>query len=166
MNDFIVQARPITEADLPALLEIYASTRAEELALVPAWSEEQKRAFVEQQFYAQHKYYREFYVGADLQLLEANHTAIGRLYVHWNYSATEVRIMDIAILPPYRGHGLGSQLLQAVIQKGTELGKSTTIHVECNNPALRLYERLGFVKIGEFNTYYYLMEWKPKNGIS
>ena len=41
------------------------------------------------------------------------------------------------------------------------MGKTVTIHVEYNNPALQLYQRLGFQKIGEFNSVYYLLEWKP-----
>lgn len=157
----MVTLRPITEADLPFLLEIYAGTRAEELALVPDWTTEHKRLFVTQQFMAQHQYYQEFYKGADLQLIMNEAIPIGRLYVHWNYSPKEVRIMDIAMLPEYRGKGIGSSLLKAILQKGELLSKNVTIHVEYNNPALRLYERMGFKKVGEFNSVYYLYEWMP-----
>ena len=38
--------------------------------------------------------------------------------------------------------------------------KPVRIHVERHNPALRLYERLGFVRLGD-NGVYYLMEWSP-----
>jgi ribosomal protein S18 acetylase RimI-like enzyme len=69
--------------------------------------------------------------------------------------------MDITLLPDYRRNGIGSKLLLAILSKGAELGKNVTIHVEFNNPALELYERLGFQKIGEFNSVYYLYEWKP-----
>jgi ribosomal protein S18 acetylase RimI-like enzyme len=157
----MVNLRTICEADLPRLFEIYASTRAEELALVSDWSEAQKTAFLSQQFLAQHQYYQEFYKGAELQVIELDHAVIGRLYVHWNYSPQEVRIMDIALLPDYRGRGIGSQLIHAIQQKGGEMGKSVSIHVEYNNPALQLYQRLGFHKIGEFNSVYFLLEWKP-----
>ena len=157
----MVNLRAIYEEDLPRLFEIYASTRAEELALVPDWSEEQKMAFLSQQFVAQHQYYQEFYQGAELQLIELDQEVVGRLYVHWFYSPQEVRIMDVALLPAYRGQGIGSQLIKSVQQKGAEMGKTVTIHVEYNNPALQLYERLGFQKIGEFNSVYYLLEWKP-----
>ena len=157
----MVNLRAIYEEDLPRLFEIYASTRAEELALVPDWSEEQKMAFLSQQFVAQHQYYQEFYQGAELQLIELDQEVVGRLYVHWLYSPQEVRIMDVALLPAYRGQGIGSQLIKSVQQKGAEMGKTVTIHVEYNNPALQLYERLGFQKIGEFNSVYYLLEWKP-----
>ncbi len=157
----MVNLRAIYEEDLPRLFEIYASTRAEELALVPDWPEEQKMAFLSQQFVAQHQYYQEFYKGAELQLILLEQEVVGRLYVHWMYSPQEVRIMDVALLPAYRGRGIGSQLIKAVQQKGAEMGKTVTIHVEYNNPALQLYERLGFQKIGEFNSVYYLLEWKP-----
>jgi ribosomal protein S18 acetylase RimI-like enzyme len=157
----MVHLRAIYEEDLPRLFEIYASTRAEELVLVPDWPEEQKMAFLSQQFAAQHQYYQEFYKGAEFQVIELEQEVVGRLYVHWLYSPQEVRIMDVALLPAYRGRGIGSALIKAVQQKGAEMGKTVTIHVEYNNPALQLYQRLGFQKIGEFNTVYYLLEWKP-----
>jgi ribosomal protein S18 acetylase RimI-like enzyme len=157
----MVSLRAISEQDLSRLFEIYASTRIEEMALVPDWTEAQKTAFLSQQFLAQHQYYQEFYQGAQLQVIALDQEVIGRLYVHWTYSAQEVRIMDLALLPVYRGRGIGSQLIKAVQEKGAEMGKSVSIHVEYNNPALQLYQRLGFQKIGEFNSVYYLLEWKP-----
>lgn len=157
----MVSLRPITEADLPTLLDIYASTRADEMALVPEWSETDKRAFLTQQFMAQHQYYQEFYQGANLQIIENDGVSVGRMYVHWNYSPSEVRIMDIALLPDYRRRGIGKKMLESVLNKGAELGKTVTIHVEYNNPAMKLYKRLNFRKIGEFNSVYYLYEWKP-----
>ncbi len=157
----MINLRAIYQEDLPRLLEIYASTRAEELAMVPDWSDADKTVFVNQQFFAQHQYYSEHYQGAELQMIELNGEAIGRLYVHWHYSTEEVRIMDIAILPIFRSQGIGSQLIQQVMKKGADLGKSVSIHVEYNNPAMKLYERLGFHKVGEFNSVYYLLKWTP-----
>lgn len=160
-SDLMVNLRAIYEEDLPRLFEIYASTRAEELALVPDWPEEQKMAFLSQQFVAQHQYYQEFYKGAELQMIEQGGEGIGRLYVHWLYSPDEVRIMDVALLPQFRGQGIGGQLIRSIQDKARNLGKRVTIHVEYNNPAQELYKRLGFQKIGEFNSVYYLLEWKP-----
>lgn len=164
MTEVTIQLRTITEADLPALFDIYASTRAEELALVPDWTEEHKAAFLTQQFLAQHQYYQEFYKKAEFYIIEYNNQAIGRFYIHWNYSAQEVRIVDIALLPDFRSKGIGTYFIKDTFQKAAALHKSVTIHVEYNNPALKLYERLGFCKIGEFNSVYYLMEWKGDRG--
>lgn len=160
MAEITVQLRTIKEADLPILYEIYASTRAEEMALVPEWREEDKAAFLLQQFNAQHQYYQERYLGATFQLIEYDGKPIGRFYIHWNFAPHEIRIMDIALLPAFRGKGIGTGILQEIFKKASEKKQSVTIHVEYNNPALRLYQRLGFKKIGEFNSVYYLMEWK------
>jgi predicted GNAT family acetyltransferase len=68
--------------------------------------------------------------------------------------------MDIALLPEFRGAGLGTALLADLFAEATAAGKTLTIHVEEYNPARRLYERLGFRKIGEHGVHH-LMEWTP-----
>jgi ribosomal protein S18 acetylase RimI-like enzyme len=79
------------------------------------------------------------------------------LYVaHWE---REIRIMDIALLPEHRGSGVGSQLLRELQAEARSAGKSLTIHVERFNPALRLYERLGFKQV-EDKGVYLLLSWE------
>ena len=56
--------RPIADADLPFLARVYASTRAEELAVTP-WTDQQKAAFLDMQFHAQHTHYQQYYPEAD-----------------------------------------------------------------------------------------------------
>lgn len=150
--------RPITDEDLPFLARLYASTRQEELAVTP-WTEEQKQAFLQQQFEAQHRHYQEHYPEASFDVLQVDGEAAGRLYVsRWT---REIRIVDIALLPEYRNRGIGSRVLEDLLDEGRRSGKSVSIHVEKSNPALRLYERLGFEPI-EDKGVYLLMEWKPK----
>jgi ribosomal protein S18 acetylase RimI-like enzyme len=82
----------------------------------------------------------------------------GRLYVaRWE---DEIRIVDIALLPEYRGRGLGTALLQGLIKEAEAAGKPLSIHVEMNNPARPLYDRLGFEEAGEFGVYV-LMKRSP-----
>jgi ribosomal protein S18 acetylase RimI-like enzyme len=57
---------------------------------------------------------------------------------------SDLRVMDIALLPAWRGRGFGSQLMRALFQLADAEGRSVSIHVERNNPALALYRRLGF----------------------
>ncbi|HEX2254758.1 MAG TPA: N-acetyltransferase [Thermoanaerobaculia bacterium] len=150
--------RPIRPEDMNFLSHLYASTREVELAPVP-WSREQKEAFLRFQFEAQHKHYVEHYPGASFDVVLANGEPAGRLYqVEWD---REIRLIDVALLPEFRGHGIGSRLLAGVLARGREVGKAVTIHVEQNNPAMRLYRRLGFEKIGEHGIYH-LMEWRPE----
>jgi GNAT superfamily N-acetyltransferase len=136
-----VTLRPAIDADLPFLCRLYASTREEELASTD-WPQEQKDAFLRQQFEAQHAWYREQYAGASFDVVEVDGEPAGRLYVdRW---PREVRIVDISLLPQHRGRGLGGTLLAALFAEADAAGKPVSVHVERFNPALRLYGRLGF----------------------
>ena len=148
--------RPEDEA---FLFQVYASTRAEELAQV-SWSEEQREAFLRQQFVAQDKHYRANYPGAEFQIIQADGEAAGRLYVHRREN--EIRIMDIALLPDYQRRGIGTMLLEKILAEGADSGKKVSIHVEAFNPALHWYERLGFKKVA-IHGVYHLMEWSANS---
>ena len=71
--------------------------------------------------------------------------------------------MDIALLPVYRGHGIGTSLMQSILDEAAQAGLPVRIHVEQYNPAMRLYKRLGFQHVGETGVYL-LMEWQPESG--
>ena len=151
--------RPARAEDRDSLLRVYASTREEELRLVD-WSDEQKAAFVGMQFEAQDAYYREHYHPATFDVIEVDGEPAGRLYVaRWE---DEIRIIDIALLPEHRGRGIGTALLRALLDEAAHGGKRLSIHVELNNPARRLYERLGFAPIEERGVYL-LMEAAPSS---
>ena len=149
--------RPAEAADRDLLFRIYASTRDEELALTD-WDDAQKSAFLNQQFTAQDTHYREHYPGAVFNLILLDGDPVGRLYLHRRPS--EIRIMDIALLPPHRNRGIGTALLRDLQTEAAASAKPLTIHVEQFNPALRLYTRLGFRPIAEHGVYL-LMAWRP-----
>lgn len=152
-----VGLRAASSQDEPFLRTLYASIRADELAQVP-WTDEQKRAFTDMQFTAQDQYYREHYPTAQFLVIEQGGVPIGRLYVdRW---PREIRIMDIALLPEFRGLGIGTKLIRKLQEEAASAAKALSIHVEKFNPALRLYQRLGF-RPKEDKEVYLLMEWQP-----
>ena len=152
-----VALRPIRDDDEPFLLRVYASTREQELAPVP-WSAEQKASFVAMQFAAQSAHYAEHYSGMTSDVVLVDGEPAGRLLVaRWG---EEIRIVDIALLAEYRGRGAGGELLAELMDEATEMGKRLSIHVERENRALGLYERLGFEPVGETGVYL-RMEWDP-----
>jgi len=153
--------RPIANTDEALLNAIYASTRSEEMALVTYWTDEEKAAFLQQQFQAQHTYYQQMYPDARFLVILWNEQPAGRLYLH--YRKEEIRIVDIALLPDFRNRGFGQQILGSVLAEAAGLGLSVSIHVERMNPALQLYERLGFQVISEENQVYLLLRWKAKS---
>lgn len=155
-----VRLRPITEADLPLLERVYASTRTEELAQTD-WDDARKDEFLAFQFRAQHAHYTTHYAGAQFLVIERDGAPVGRLYLHWRTG--DLRIVDIALLPGARGHGTGEALLRALLDAAVVRGHGASIHVEQMNPAMRLYQRLGFIKAGEHGIYH-LMEWRANGG--
>jgi ribosomal protein S18 acetylase RimI-like enzyme len=152
-----VTLRPVDADDERFLLRVYAGTREEELAPVP-WSAEQKAAFVAHQFAAQSAHYAQHYAGLTADVILLGGVPAGRLLVaRW---AEEIRIVDISILPEFRGGGAGSALLRELLAEAEAAGKRLSIHVERENRALGLYERLGFRPVGEHGVHL-RMEWDP-----
>jgi ribosomal protein S18 acetylase RimI-like enzyme len=152
-----VHFRPIQPDDEAFLYEVYASTRFDELAVVD-WDDTQKAAFLHMQFAAQHQFYQERYTQTDFLIILCDAVPVGRLYVaRWE---DEIRIVDIALLPPYRNTGIGTAILRDILAEAAVAHKPVRIHVEKNNPALSLYTRLGFTPIADRGVYWFL-EWSP-----
>lgn len=149
--------RPETEADIPFLMRLYASTREEELAPVP-WTAEQKQGFLAQQFQAQRHHYRTYIEGCVFEILERNGVPAGRLYL--DARPAQLHIVDIALMPELRGKGLGAAILRALQTDARTRGVGVGIFVEKFNPALRLYRRLGFTDVADQGVYLE-MEWRP-----
>lgn len=153
-----VQLRLANDEDVEFLRILYASTREEELA-VTDWDETQKREFCRMQFEAQAAHYREHYPAAEYWVIECEGNRAGRLYV--NRGEREIRIMDLALLPEWRGKGIGTLLLRNLQDEAAGEGMRLSIHVEKFNPALRLYERLGF-RADEDRGVYLLLSWESQ----
>jgi ribosomal protein S18 acetylase RimI-like enzyme len=123
--------------------------------------EAQQEAFLRMQVAAQDAYDREHYPGATFRIILRDGVPIGRLYVaRW---PDEIRIMDIALLPEHRNAGIGTSLLRELLAGGAATEKRVSIHVERFNPALRLYERLGFRPVADRGVYW-LPEWSDGAG--
>lgn len=148
--------RPSQPQDEAFLRRVYAATRAAEIALA-GWSAQQAEAFLRMQFDAQHQQYHARHPDAAFDIIVADGQDAGRLYVR--REAGRVHVIDIAILPPWRGQGLGGALLQALQAEAREAGACLSIYVEINNRAQGLYQRLGFQEVSNAGLYR-LMEWR------
>lgn len=137
--------------------ELYGDTRAEEMERFP-FDEAQRKAFLDQQFAAQFEHYRIHYPTCERNIVEWGGQPVGRFWLdEW---PDQIRLVDIALLANCRGSGIGTRLVEGVLARAAAAGKPVTIHVESFNPALRLYERLGFERV-DTNGVYYLMKWTP-----
>lgn len=134
--------RAATAADLPWLRLLYAGTREEELAPLP-WPPEARRAFCDQQFTLQHEHYLRHYPDTEFLILALEAQPVGRLYLH--HGRLEDVVVDISLLPAWRGQGLGTALLAAAQAQAATRGAALLLQVSRHNPRARaLYERLGF----------------------
>lgn len=144
-----VTLRPVTDKDRPFVLRVYASIREPELeaAGMPL---EQRGPFITQQFEAQSHAYAA-YRDTSFEVVLVGGEAAGRLIVaRW---PEELRVVDIALLPEFRGRGIGGSLMRGVIEEAEDQGVKTSIHVERFNPAQHLYARLGFRMVSETGVY-------------
>lgn len=86
-------------------------------------------------------------------------TPVGRYLLQ--KTSQSVRMVDFAILPEWRGRGIGTQVLQRLIQNTATNGSIFSLRVEKNNRALYLYKRLG-LNIISSDEISFEMEWKPE----
>jgi ribosomal protein S18 acetylase RimI-like enzyme len=104
----IVELLPVDEGDREFLYRVYASTRAEELAVAP-WDDAQKDVFLRAQFDAQDRWYHEHNTRGSYEVIVVDGEPAGRLCLH--RGEAEIRIVDMALLPEHRGNGVGTSLL-------------------------------------------------------
>ena len=152
-----ITLRDAASEDASFLLELYASTRADEMALVP-WTDEQREAFVRLQFAAQHEHYHKQYPDAEYRLIMQDDERVGRLYILRRN--TEIIILDLTVHPKYRNHGIGTALLREVLVAAAQTQRPVEIYVESFNPSLRLFERLGFSEVEKEGINVFL-RWQP-----
>jgi ribosomal protein S18 acetylase RimI-like enzyme len=151
----------VIEKDESFIEAVYRSTREAELKITN-WSEEQKTLFVKMQSMAQLAEYKAKFPGAAWQVIAYKKKDAGRMYT-WE-SDTEIRLIDITLLPAFRGKGIGTFLLKELIKRSGIVRKKISLHVEPANPALYLYLRLGFVKQKTNGRHYYMERNPGENG--
>lgn len=158
-----VSLRAVRPEDDDFLLEVYGSTRADEMALVP-WTEEQKKAFLRMQLDAQRRDYEAHFPAADYHLIMLDDKSVGRIWVA--RLPDEIHLLDIALLPAYQGRGIGTLLLRQLIDEAEGGGKKLSHTVfKLNEGARRFYERLGFELVSEMGMYL-VMERQSRSGAS
>lgn len=157
-----ISLRPITDGDPKFLFQLYASTRGGEQALF-GMNDVQWEGFLRMQFNLQHNQYMQNYDNPSFDIIMLGDAPAGRLYV--NRAPEEIRVIDISLLPEHRGRGIGTDLMRRILQEGDDTGIPVTLHVEKNNPALALYQRLGF-RIEADRGVSWFMERSPCGGVA
>jgi ribosomal protein S18 acetylase RimI-like enzyme len=153
----VISLRPYRADDQEFLFKLYASTRMHEIAGF-GWPAAQQEMFLRMQFDVQRRSYEAAYPEAEHQIIERDEQPIGRMIVFRKEDS--MLLVDIALLTEHRGLGIGGQLIRELIQQCSRDRVPLHLQVLKANPALRLYERLGFTRTGE-DQMYIQMERQP-----
>ena len=148
--------RAVTPADESFLLQVYAGTRAAEMALTP-WDTAQRDAFLQMQFAAQTQSYWSQYPRSVHQIIEADGRPVGRVWVARRDG--NIHILDIALLPESNAD-IGAQIVADLMREGEAAQQSVSIYLEAFDPAQSVFEQLGFKPV-EQTGFHCLMQWQP-----
>lgn len=146
-----ISLQPATLNDVDLLLRIYADTRREEIQAW-GWPPAQQEAFVRMQFHARRSSYGAGYPQAKENIILAGGVPAGTILV--DCGEVEIRLVDIALLADYRNRGIGTQLISGLIRQAMDAGLPLRLSVLTGNPAMRLYQRLGFTVTGSDGLYH------------
>ncbi len=153
------ELRPAVADDREFLFRLYASTRVDEIAPF-GWPAAQQEAFLRMQFNAQQRWYESAYPGAEHQIIHIDRQPVGRMVVLREQGSWQ--LIDISLLPEFRAHGTGGELIRTLIRECSQAGAVLRLQVLNTNPARRLYQRLGFISTGQ-DQLYTQMELNPES---
>lgn len=139
-----VVVRRLVARDLPVVVRI-----ERELFTASAWS----AAMLAEELDGPGRWY----VAADLPA-GADDATVGRLagYAGLCFDGDDAQVMTVAVARAHQGRGIGGALLTTLVGRARELGaRALLLEVRVDNaPALALYERFGFVRLGRRRGYY------------
>lgn len=144
-----MRLRPVTPDDQAFLRTLYHSVRSEEVAAW-AWDPAMQQAFLDQQFMARQAQLNTMST-LNARIVLYDELPIGQIATLPGLHSIELH--DIDLLPAYRGRGIGTMLIQAELAAAAQVGKGMFLHVLVSNPAIRLYQRLGFRPVQDDGIY-------------
>jgi GNAT superfamily N-acetyltransferase len=150
-----VTLRPVQPDDEGFVFTLYAASRNDEMAAW-GWPEAQQEAFLRLQFNGRQQHYKTQFPQAEHKIIMLDELPIGGMVVAELDNA--FRLADIVVLPEYRGKGYATALIQGLLDEAKQANKPVQLFVERFNPAIRLYERLGFSIVGDIGSHL-SMEW-------
>jgi GNAT superfamily N-acetyltransferase len=150
-----VTLRPVQPDDEGFVFTLYAASRNDEMAAW-GWPEAQQEAFLRLQFNGRQQHYKTQFPQAEHKIIMLDELPIGGMVVAKLDNA--FRLADIVVLPEYRGKGYAAALIRDLLDEAKQANKPVQLFVERFNPAIQLYERLGFSIVGDIGSHL-SMEW-------
>lgn len=132
----MIHIQPMNQSHIPQIVAL------EELCFSDPWSE--------------NAFFSELQNPLSLWLVaeDENHTVAGYIGSQTVIDASD--IMNVAVAPQYRNHGIATALIDRLCAQLIKQGAlSVALEVRCTNlPAISLYNKLGFEQVGVRRNYY------------
>lgn len=152
-----VELRPVRASDEPFLRRLDAGLRAAEFAAL-GLEPHVLDSLLAMQYAAQTRSQRQLHPDADFDLVLVAGEPAGRFYV--DRIGTSIHVLEIGLVHEYRGRGVGTRLLQRVLDEGAGSRRPVTLNAVRGSRALTLYRRLGF-EIQSSDDVYLALVWRP-----
>ena len=104
--------------------------------------------------------FQEQWVLSEVQIIVLKGTDVG--WLQTKTDEDELFLAQIFVDTPFQRRGIGTEVMHTLIAQAEEANKTIALAVVKINPALRLYERLGFQVVDEDNRKFY-MRWNRSN---
>ncbi len=157
MSKININLRSVGEDDQEFLCDVYCSARRDEVAAF-GWDAAQTDAFLQMQFTMQQGAYNMQSPNAEYSVILLNETPSGRMIV--NRTSSAMTLIDIIVLPQFRGIGIGTYLIKRLQDEAAASEKPLILQVDkTNHVAAKLYERLGF-RVTSMAAFACEMEWR------
>jgi len=152
-----ITLRPATEDDQDFLLELFKSSRGDDLRGL-GWDEERIGEFLEMQYEAHQNFLANDYPNLEAQIILSGGGAIGLLATA--QQPQEIRLVDLSLVPEQRNRGTGALLIRELQAQSAAAKRPLRLQIIRFNRAAGLFERLGFSRTSETGTHFQ-MEWLP-----
>lgn len=149
--------RVVLPDDEEFLIRLYFTTR-DDINFLPL-EEAQKKSILMMQYQAQRQQYEAQFPDSRHDIVLLDGEPVGRFWTM--REETEIRGIDLALLPEHRNSGIGSCLLAEIFEEAAQTNRDFTFHVLKTNRAMRLYQRLGCEFTGETVSHFSMRRRPP-----
>lgn len=137
------QLRPATEEDFSFTRELYIGSMQPLLSALGAWDAEKADTA-----------FKSYFIASEIEIVELHGSDVGWLQV--SETEKELCLDQIHLKEEARGLGIGSHLINKVIDTAKEKSLDVSLSLIKGNPSLALYKRLGFRLVAEDTTKFHM----------
>lgn len=137
----VITLEPIVPAHKELVYHIFLDIHPE-LTGIEGTAGDQAEWILRLQFEIRQEQLRQLYPDAERNLIILDGVAAGFIYTDLG---SDIRIIEVGLFEKYRRKGIGSYVINNIIDKANNLGKNISLQVLwCNKAAYQFYEKLGF----------------------